>query len=382
MVTDVFDGAWGGGMISTERFVAELRRKHDVTVISTGAQAPGKVVVPGYYFPVPAVKNIMQKTGFIFAIPRKKILEKEFADADIIHVQLPFLLGMGAVRLAGKMGKPAISSFHVQPENILYNIGVHSRLPVRMIHRFFIYMVYNRTRLVICPSEYGQRELAGAGLKVPTQVLSNGFLPQFTRVQAERNPEWKDYFVIYTVGRLAAEKRHDVIIDAICRSRYSSSIMLVVSGKGPREKQIRKYAEKLPVKARIAYVPEEELIRNYSTADLYVHASEVELESMSVLEAMACGLPPVISDAKASAAGQFALDERFLFKSGDASHLARRIDYWIENRNELRKASALYRKFSCDYRIEKSVARLESIYAGVIAETLEFSFSGVRAEST
>ena len=367
VVTDVFDGAWGGGMISAERFVAGLRKKHDVTVVSTGKEAPGKIIVPGYYLPFPPVKNILIKMGFIFAIPRKKILKEAFARADIIHVQLPFLLGIGAVRIANRMGKPVISSFHVQPENILYNIGLRSRLLVKMIHRLFIRMFYNHTRLVICPSEYGRRELLGAGLSVPAVVLSNGFLNRFKRIKAERPAEWKDYFVIYTVGRLAPEKRHDVIIDAIILSRYSSSIKLVVAGKGPREKQVRKYAEKLAVQSSIGYVSEEELIRNYNTADLYVHASEVELESLSVLEAMACGLPPVISDSSTSAAGQFALDERFLFKSGDASHLARRIDYWYENRDELRRASARYLKYSEDFRIEKSVLRLEQIYSEVIS---------------
>jgi hypothetical protein len=52
------------------------------------------------------------------------------------------------------------------------------------------------------------------------------------------------------------------------------------------------------------------------TADLFVHSSIVELESLSSLEAIGCGLTCLVSDSKYSAARQFALDERFLFTGG------------------------------------------------------------------
>jgi hypothetical protein len=63
-------------------------------------------------------------------------------------------------------------------------------------------------------------------------------------------------------------------------------------------------------------VPSDELPRYYSAADLFVHAAEVELEGMSVLEAMACGAPRLIARAPKSAASQFAPDPRYLFESG------------------------------------------------------------------
>ena len=72
--------------------------------------------------------------------------------------------------------------------------------------------------------------------------------------------------------------------------------------------------QKLSNKPIIKFVSEKDLIRYYNLADLYVHPSDVELESMSVLEAIGCGLPVLISDSKSSAAKQFALNEHFIFK--------------------------------------------------------------------
>ena len=66
-----------------------------------------------------------------------------------------------------------------------------------------------------------------------------------------------------------------------------------------------------------------------NSCDLYIHASDAEIEGISCMEALACGLVPVISDSERSATNQYALDERSLFKAGDAGSLAEKIDYWV-----------------------------------------------------
>lgn len=75
----------------------------------------------------------------------------------------------------------------------------------------------------------------------------------------------------------------------------------------------------------------EEMNDIVNSADLYVHASNIEIEAIACNEAVTCGLVPVISNSKKSAAVQFALDERNLFEMNDAKDLARKIDFWIEN---------------------------------------------------
>ncbi len=72
-------------------------------------------------------------------------------------------------------------------------------------------------------------------------------------------------------------------------------------------------------------------------ADLYVHAATVEVECMTVLEAMGCGLPLLIADSPKSATKQFALDDRSLFPCNDAQKLSEKIDYWVEHPAELKE---------------------------------------------
>ena len=66
-------------------------------------------------------------------------------------------------------------------------------------------------------------------------------------------------------------------------------------------------------------------------ADLLVHPSIADLESVSVLEGMACGAVPIIAQSDLSAAGHFALTQHSLFPVGNAQALAAQIDWWVDH---------------------------------------------------
>lgn len=364
VVSDVYDDMRNGAAISLERFVSLLRKTHKVTVVSTGEAHPDKVVVPSFY--APFVKRVMQKMKFVFAWPDDKILEKAFSDVDLVHLQFPFYLGMKSVKVAKRMNVPLVSAFHVQPENICYNIGIRSERVVNLLYRLFIRKVYNRTEAVICPSPFAEGELKRRGLSVPSHVISNGVMPQFKPATVPRPVRFRGRFVILSVGRLAKDKRHDVLINAINKSKYRDKIQLVITGDGPIKEKLISMGKMLPLEPEFHFLPQKKLIELYNTADLYVHPSEVELESMSVLEAIACGLPALISDSGHSASKQFALNESFLFKCSDVADLTAKIDFWFENQKELRKSRKKYIVLADQYRITESMKKLESIYYSLV----------------
>src|SRR5512146_1200427 len=79
-VLDVYDGVKTGGVISARRFVAALRRHHDVTVLTSGPADEGRVALPSFYPPFFA--RVMREMGFAFAVPRRPVLERVFRGVD------------------------------------------------------------------------------------------------------------------------------------------------------------------------------------------------------------------------------------------------------------------------------------------------------------
>jgi glycosyltransferase involved in cell wall biosynthesis len=373
MVLDAWDDARTGAVISTRRFTDLLRaRGHRVTIIAAGepGQAgPDRVALREFYPPFAA--GVMRKMRVPFAWPDGKLLREAIAEQDVVHVHFPFWLGASALSVARSLGVPAVSTFHVQAEHLLYNIGLRSPALVRGLYRLFIRSIYDRSQLVICPSEFAEGELRTYGLRTPTAVLSNGVLPDYRPLPRQ---EWAhlteqdgDKIVLLSVGRLAREKRHDLLIEAVARSRHQHRIQLVLIGDGPLKEKLIAQGRALSNPPRFLYLKPHEIIPWYNAAHLYVHAADVEVECMAVLEAMGCGLPCLIACSPKSAARKFALGEEFLYQWDSRTDLTARIDHWVERPDELQQARERYRIAAEDYRIDKSLARLEEAY-GHLAE--------------
>ena len=364
-VADTLHSHTGGGIASGEFVVEGLRRNHDVVAVATD----GDDVLPGFQLPLRA----MREAHFVMARPDRAILAHAFANVDVVHLQLPFWLSFAALDEARKLGLPVVAGFHVQPENALFNVGIHSDWLNKTIYRALVKHFYNKVDAVICPTAFAEEKLLSYGLKTSTYVVSNGVPPDVAAAMAERAKAPRkpargkdDRFFILAVGRLAAEKRQDVIIEAIRRSRHKDKIRLVLSGGGPKEAELKELASHLPNGAEIGFLPRETLLEHFSNADLFIHAGEVELEGMSVLESMSAGLPAIIADAKESAASAFALSDDFRFPAGDVEALRARIDALIEDPAKLEAAREPYRQRAQQFDFNASVGKMIDIYRTVV----------------
>ncbi|HVO18715.1 MAG TPA: glycosyltransferase [Anaeromyxobacter sp.] len=361
-VLDVFDGVKTGGVLSAQRFVEALRARHEVTVVAAGPPGEGLVALPSFY--PPFFGRVMRQMGFAFAVPRRRVLEQVLRRVDVVHVQFPFWLGMRTAALARDLGVPLVAGFHVQPENMFYNVGLRSSVLAEWTYRLFLKRLYNLADAVICPSPFALAALRQRGLAVPAEVISNGVTLSGLPV-AERQERHRGRPLVIAVGRLAREKRLDVIIEGVRRSRHADQIQLVVTGRGPEENRVRRMAATLPRPAEVGFVSDAELRRLLATADLMVHASEVELEGMAVLEAAGRGTPALIADARASATPQFALSPDFLFRAGDPADLARRLDHLLDEPTRLAAARVDARALAARFDFEDSVRRTEALLARV-----------------
>jgi 1,2-diacylglycerol 3-alpha-glucosyltransferase len=360
---DVFDGVKTGGVISAKRFILALRQRHDVTVIAGGPSGEGRVGLPR--FTVPPFGRVMREMGFIFAWPSRAVLEPVLRSADVLHVQFPFYLGIRAAKLARRLGTPVVAASHILPENIFHNIGIRSEWLMDRTWRFFISALYGRADHVVVPTAFGLSELRRHGLTVPADVITNGIPPQFHAGPAEREARYRDRFLVLAVSRLATEKRIDSIVEAVRRSRHATRIQLVLCGAGPEEERLRQLSATLPLPAEIRLVEEDDMPALMRSADLLVHAADVELEGMALLEALGTGLPTLVAEAPKSAASFLAISDEFRFPAGDAEELARRMDHLVEHPERLAAARQASLAAAQGLTLAASVGKLEAIYQQV-----------------
>jgi glycosyltransferase involved in cell wall biosynthesis len=361
-VADTLHSAAGGGILSAEYVVERLRRDHDV--VSVGAD--GDDTLPAFQLPFRA----MRESSFVMAKPDRSVLAKAFAGVDIVHLQFPFWLSFAALDEARKLDLPVVAGFHFQPENALYGVGIHSTWLNNGVYRTLMKHFYNKVDAVICPTPFAEEKLVLHGLTAPAFVISNGVPPDVAQMAKQNAPSKSrsdGQFFILAVGRLAAEKRQDVIIEAVRRSRHRDQIRLVLSGSGPREAELKQLARGLPNGAEIGFLPREVLLERFGEADLFIHASEVELEGMAVLEAMSARLPALIADAPESAASRFALNDDFRFPAGDAAALSAKIDALIEDRTKLEAAREAYHERAAQFDFDASVEKMVEVYRSAIA---------------
>ncbi len=363
-VADIVNDNGVGAVQSSVRFIKGLRRHHDVTVIATGPEEENRHRVPSLF--IPGVQWIIDKNGFDLAGPGRKVLKEVLPGHDVVYIQYSLFLGFFALREARRLGIPVVFGFHFQPQNILYNLNCNVGWLNRLLLRFFNRFFYNLADHVICPSPAALEELKSGGFEGSSSVITNGLPPQFRPCDVDEAGD-KQQFVVLMVGRLSREKRHDLVIEALLKSRHRDRIKLVVTGHGPMLENIEQMASQLPVPAETGFVSQERLIELYNTADLLVHASETELEGMAVLEAIGCGLPALIANCETSASSQFAIDERFLFEAGDLEQLVQKIDHLIDHPKQLQEARAAFLDMASGFSYEQALVQMEQVMAGTAA---------------
>ncbi|NUR71309.1 MAG: glycosyltransferase [Hamadaea sp.] len=377
LVIDTFNINNNGTTMSATRFAAGLlARGHTVRVVTCGE--PGEPSDPAldgleiFYLPelvVPIASRLAHRQNTLFAKPDREVLTTAVKGADVVHIYQPWPLGRAAERIARELGVPAIAGFHIQPENVTYNIGLGWFRPAaHLVYLLLRLTFYGRFADIHCPSTFIAAQLRRHGYRARLHVISNGVDAAFRPGSSgedgvEPGDGFPEPFRILMVGRFSPEKRQDVLIRAIRRARHADRVQVCFAGHGPTEKRLRRQAAKLPIPARFGYYAQDELIGLIRTCDLYVHASDVEIEGLSCMEAFSCGLVPVISDSPRSATGQFALSPENLFRSGDPASLADRIDYWIEHSAARAAASTAYAQLGDLYEVDRSVKAIERVYA-------------------
>lgn len=372
VVCDVLGEENNGTTVAAMNLIRSLKSKgHEVRVVCPDKARKGQ---EGYYI-IPTVSfgplnGYVRKNGVTIAKPHRATLENALDGADAVHLLVPFFASHAAAKLANEKGIPITAGFHCQAENFSNHIFLmNAKRFNRGIYRFFDRFVYRRVDCIHYPTQFIRDTYETAvGHATVGEVISNGVNTAFHPVNAEKPTEFGDHFVILFTGRYSKEKSHKVLIDGVAQSKYADRIQLVFAGSGPLEKTIREYAaQRLKNPPLMRFFSRTELVNIINSADLYVHPAEIEIEAISCLEAIACGLVPVIADSPRSATRFFALTKENLFRFNDPAALAERIDYWLSDPEKRRACRERYLGYAQKFEQGHCMDEMERM----ILETVE-----------
>ncbi len=117
----------------------------------------------------------------------------------------------------------------------------------------------------------------------------------------------------------------DVLLQAFEEAAANDpNLRLILLGDGSLHNQYMKKLESESLKDKVfvgGRVPNEDLIQYYGAADIYVTPSHVDGSSVSLMEALACGLPTIASDIPANLEWVYHNDNGWIFPDNDSDAL-------------------------------------------------------------
>jgi 1,2-diacylglycerol 3-alpha-glucosyltransferase len=317
-------------------------------------------------------------TGYHFGLRYHREAQDKLRTMDVAHVHHPFLSGQLALRYARPAGIPIVFTNHTR-----YDLYAESYLPMiprpisAALLRGYLSGFCERADSVIAPSKSLRLALREGGIASPIEVICNGVdLRQFQgphdRSAAEAlglSPQ--DRVLIY-IGRLAPEKNLMFLLRAFARTaEVFREARLVIAGDGPETERLRHFTRARGLERKVIFtgmIPQEEIPRYLSIANGFTTASVTEVLPLSVLEALASGVPVIGIDSPG--VGDVVIDgENGLLSAHDLSAFRANLDRFLRDEPLRTRLAHASRPSAQKYDIQRVVRQLEDHYQTLMRQT-------------
>ena len=302
---------------------------------------------------------------------RRLGLRRRSEAADMVHVigDMAAMLTLSAIRR-----RPAVFGTHG-----LHSLRRSSGLRGSLARRRISAVVQAATR-TICTSQAEFDEIGALGGSSTLVHVRNGVpLPDLSRepraeARAELELEDEQMAVLY-LGRLERRKDPLLAVEAAERAaRRGARIVLLVAGDGPLADEIAHRAGAVVHPLGFRDDPD----RLLAASDVLVMPSSREGLSLAVLEAMAHGVAPVVSDGPGNpdAVGEAGL----VFPAGDVGALEDSlVRLTADDAERQRLGRAARDRAEREFSLDRFLADMERVFEAVLATGPARGDAGVRA---
>ncbi len=214
----------------------------------------------------------------------------------------------------------------------------------RGVGRYAARFTLSRTAILVCDCKAVRDVAVNLGMPedrivvFPWGVDLNHFKPDES-ADVRKALGWEDDFVLISTRAWEPLYGVDVLIDGFIEAaRSDDDLRLLLLGKGLLEPVIRSKLENAGMLDRVHFAGQvgyDALPDHYRSADLYISASYSDGSSISLLEAMACSVPALVSDIPGNREWVTPGKDGWLFTKGDSKSISRGILTSVRNRKAL-----------------------------------------------
>ena len=294
-----------------------------------------------------------------------------------LHIHHPFISGSLAQPYCRRRGIPVVFTNHTRYD--LYAQAYLPGMPEVVGERAlttYLPAFCRSCDLVISPSAGMREVMVRYGVDVPIEVVPNGVdLQPFRQpIQPINRSEFgygPDDVILVYAGRLGPEKNLPFLLRSFAGTAQAyDHVALFLVGDGPERDNLQDRVRHMGLTKRVHFtgmLPYTDVPGYLVMADAFVTASVTEVHPLSVIEAMATGLP--VLGIKSPGIGDTIQDGKtgFLVQEEDLASFTAKMVRMVVDHDERRKMGVAARQASETYAIENTVETMLEHYRRVTA---------------
>ncbi len=369
-----------GGAVARRSLATRLKeRGHDVAVVAPGLKSDN------YQEEIDGIRIYRTKgrvlpmypdyTFSVFPLFEVRRILREFRP-DIVDINSTYQIGISTLIWSKRMKIPTVGTIHVQPENMLMSVTRTKYLFNILENLSWLYIIgfFNKCDYVTSPTQTAIDLMRSHGLTAKAQPVSSGidleiFNPNNDGQELKEKYSLPDKPTMLYTGRISGEKRLDVIISAMPEILKTMDAHLVVCGDGRERENLEEMAKKMGVSSNVTFtgfISNEDFPNIYGLADLFVIASESELQSIVTMEALASGLPVVAADKHALPELVRNPFNGYLAKAGDSGAFSQKIVKILSDEELQKSMGAESLRIIQQHSLKNTILQFENLYNNTI----------------
>jgi len=174
----------------------------------------------------------------------------------------------------------------------------------RLIHYICLYIFFRGTSVIVCVSQgvalMIEQKFNIAKRKIQTiyNGVDSSFVTQFSKVKlTQKEAHLKRHKTMCILGRLEEKKGHEIILYSLVKVIKKIPLRLIIIGKGKLKEKLQQIVADLHIESAVSFLGFSQNPYKYIRgSDLFLFPSLYEGFGNVIVEAMALGIPTLVSD--------------------------------------------------------------------------------------